>query len=110
MAGLPERHAPGRGGAGEGDIGARLGASPIAVSTDAYDRRCHPADPDHARRPPRRGAVPRRGRTTFTELLLGAATARGGHVTDAILAAGLSRGWTTYDWFLQRGRWAWLAV
>ena len=55
-------------------------------------------------------AVPRRARTTFTELLIGAATTRGGHVTDAILAAGLSRGWTTYYWFLQRGRWAWLAV
>src|SRR5690242_20833104 len=56
------------------------------------------------------GAVPRRARTTFTELLLGAATTRGGHVTDAILAAGLSRSWTSYYWFLQRGRWAWLAV
>src|SRR4051794_6354843 len=55
-------------------------------------------------------AVPRRTRTTFTELLLGAATTRGGHVTDAILAAGLSRSWTSYYWFLQRGRWAWLAV
>src|SRR3954451_19362341 len=55
-------------------------------------------------------AVPRRARTTFTELLLGAATTRGGHVTDAILAAGLSRSWTTYSWFLQRGRWTWLAV
>jgi hypothetical protein len=55
-------------------------------------------------------AVPRRARTTFTELLLGAATTRGGHVTDAILAAGLSRSWTSYYWFLQRGRWAWLAV
>src|SRR3954467_4724239 len=55
-------------------------------------------------------AVPRRARTTFTELLLGAAVTRGGHVTDAILAAGLSRSWTTYFWFLQRGRWAWLAV
>src|SRR3954467_14490296 len=55
-------------------------------------------------------AVPRRARTTFTELLLGAATTRGGHVTDAILAAELSRSWTTYYWFLQRGRWAWLAV
>src|SRR3954451_3451875 len=55
-------------------------------------------------------AVPRRARTTFTELLLGAATARGGHVTDAILGAGLSRSWTTYYWFLQRGRWAWLAA
>src|SRR3954452_505236 len=55
-------------------------------------------------------AVPRRARTTFTEPLLGAATTRGGHVTDAILAAGLSRSWTTYYRFLQRGRWAWLAV
>ena len=55
-------------------------------------------------------AVPRRARTTFTEPLLGAAVTRGGHVTDAILAAGLSRAWTSYYWFLQRGRWAWLAV
>src|SRR3954451_16588887 len=55
-------------------------------------------------------AVPRRARTTFAELLLGAATTRGGHVTDAILAAGLSRSWTTDSWFLQRGRWTWLAV
>src|SRR3954447_8308156 len=55
-------------------------------------------------------AVPRRARTTFTELLLGAATTRGGHVTDAILAAGLSRSWTSYYWFLQRGRRVWLAV
>src|SRR5690349_18375200 len=55
-------------------------------------------------------AVPRRARTTFTELLIGAAITRGGHVTDAILAAGLSRSWTSYYWFLQRGRWAWLAV
>src|SRR3954453_709272 len=55
-------------------------------------------------------AVPRRARPPFPELLLGAATTRGGHVTDAILAAGLSRSWTSYDWFLQRGRWTWLAV
>src|SRR4051812_50170162 len=55
-------------------------------------------------------AVPRRARTTFTELLLGAAPPRGGHVPDAILAAGLSRSWTSYYWFLQRGRWVWLAV
>src|SRR5215207_5120328 len=55
-------------------------------------------------------AVPRRARTTFAELLIGAASTRGGHVTDAILAAGLSRSWTSYYWFLQRGRWAWLAV
>jgi DDE superfamily endonuclease len=56
------------------------------------------------------GAVPRRLRTTFTELLIGAAVTRGGHVTDAILAVGLSRAWTTYYWLLERGRWSWLAV
>src|SRR5919112_814612 len=55
-------------------------------------------------------AVPARARTTFTELLVGTATTRGGHVTDAILAAGLARSWTTYYWFLEYGRWAWLAV
>jgi hypothetical protein len=32
-------------------------------------------------------AVPARARTTFAELLVGAATTRGGHVTDAILGA-----------------------
>jgi hypothetical protein len=56
------------------------------------------------------GAVPGRARATFTELLLGAAVTRGGHVTDAILAVGLSRGWTTYYWLLERGRWSWLPV
>jgi hypothetical protein len=52
-------------------------------------------------------AVPARARTTFTELLVGAATTRG--VTDAILAVGLTRSWTTYYWFIEYGRWAWLA-
>src|SRR3954464_11244249 len=55
-------------------------------------------------------AVPARTRTTFTELLVGATPTRGGHVTDAILAAGLTRSWTTYYWFIEYGRWAWLAV
>src|SRR5215218_8356858 len=55
-------------------------------------------------------AVPGRARATFTELLIGAAVTRGGHVTDAILAVGLSRGWTTYYWLLERGRWPWLPV
>src|SRR5206468_3924663 len=107
MAGLPERHAPGR---------------LRAVSRRASARRPSPVRPMPTTTavpvPPilttlvgrLAEAVPRRARTTFTELLLGAATTRGGHVTDAILAAGLSRGWTTYYWFLQRGRWAWLAV
>ena len=55
-------------------------------------------------------AVPARARTTFLELLLGAAASRSGHVTDAILTSGVSRGWTTYFWFLERGRWSWLQV
>ena len=55
-------------------------------------------------------AVPGRARATFTELLIGAAVTRGGHVTDAILAIGLSRAWTTYYWLLERGRWSWLPV
>ena len=54
--------------------------------------------------------VPARARTTFLDLLLGAAASKGGHVTDAILAAGLSRGWSTYYWFLEQGRWSWLRV
>ena len=41
-------------------------------------------------------AVPARVRTTFLELLISAAATKGGHVTDAILAIGLPRAWTTY--------------
>ena len=55
-------------------------------------------------------AVPARVRTTFLELLIGAAATKGGHVTDAILAIGLPRAWTTYYWFLEYGRWSWLQV
>src|SRR3954452_22942123 len=55
-------------------------------------------------------AVPARARTTFLELLLGAAATKSGHVTDAILSSGVSRCWTTYFWFLERGRWSWLQV
>src|SRR3954447_8615734 len=55
-------------------------------------------------------AVPARGRATFLDLLLGAAATKSGHVTDAILASGLSRGWSTYYWFLEQGRWSWLWV
>jgi hypothetical protein len=55
-------------------------------------------------------AVPARVRATFLDLLLGAAATKGSHVTDAILAGGLSRGWRTYDWFLEQGRWSWLRV
>ena len=55
-------------------------------------------------------AVPARARTTFLELLVGAAATKGGHLTDAILASGLARAWTTYYWFLEYGRWSWRHV
>jgi len=55
-------------------------------------------------------AVPGRARPTFTELLIGATVTTGGHVTEALLAVGLSRVWTTYYWLLERGRWSWLRV
>ena len=55
-------------------------------------------------------AVPARARPTFLERLLGAAATKSGHVTDAILTSGASRSWTTYFWFLERGRWSWLQV
>ena len=55
-------------------------------------------------------AVPARARTTFLDLLLGAAVSKGGHVTGAILAGGLSRGGSTYYWFLEQGRWSWLRI
>jgi DDE superfamily endonuclease len=55
-------------------------------------------------------AVPSRARATFLDLLIGAAVTKSGHVTDAILAVGLSRSWTTYDGLLERGRWSWLRV
>src|SRR3954451_4920981 len=55
-------------------------------------------------------ALPRRARATFTELLIGAAVTRGGHLTDAIIAGGLSRSRDTYRWLLEHGRWSWLSV
>src|SRR6201996_4173357 len=55
-------------------------------------------------------AVPARARATFLDLLLGTAATKGGHVTDAILAAGLSRGGSTYYWFLEQERWSWLRI
>jgi hypothetical protein len=55
-------------------------------------------------------AVPTRARRTFVELLLGAASSRGGHVTDAILASGVSRGWKRCYWLIECGRWSWLRV
>jgi hypothetical protein len=55
-------------------------------------------------------AIPLRSRWTFTEVLVGAAVTVSGHITDAIVAAGHSRAWITYFWFVERARWSWLAL
>ena len=55
-------------------------------------------------------AIPSRGRWTFTELLVGAAVTLSGHITDAIVAAGHTRTWITYFWFVEHARWSWLAL
>lgn len=55
-------------------------------------------------------AIPRRARWTFTELLVGAAVTVSGHLTEAIAAAGHSRAWITYYWFVEHARWSWLAL
>jgi hypothetical protein len=59
---------------------------------------------------PLAAAIPKRGRWTFTELLIGAAVTISGHITDAIIAAGHTRRWISYYWFVERARWSWLAL
>ena len=107
MAGLPVRREPWRVRSVEAGIGARRGAPALAGPSHAHDRR--PADPDHARRPPRRGRAAAR-----PDHLRRAAARRRDHPRRPRHrrdpGGGLSRSWTTYYWFLQHGRWAWLAV
>lgn len=55
-------------------------------------------------------AIPLRSRWTFTEVLVGAVVTTSGHITDAIVAAGHSRAWITYFWFVEHARWSWLAL
>jgi len=55
-------------------------------------------------------AVPDRLRRTFVEILVGSAVTEHGHVTDAISAAGHTRGWSTYYWLVDNAHWSWLAV
>jgi hypothetical protein len=43
-------------------------------------------------------------------LLVGAAVTLSGHITDAIVAAGHTRRWITYFWFVESARWSWLAL
>src|SRR5215213_5349059 len=50
------------------------------------------------------GTIPGPGRSTITELILGALLGGGGHVTQAVLALTPRRGWQAYYWMLERGR------
>ncbi|MCW2240785.1 hypothetical protein [Azospirillum canadense] len=59
---------------------------------------------------PLAAAVLGRACTTFTEVLIGPAVTKGGNVTDARLAVGLSWPWTSIALLLQRGRWFSLRV
>jgi hypothetical protein len=49
-------------------------------------------------------STPAPAQATLAELLIGALLARGGHVTQAILAVTPRLGWQAYHWMLERGR------
>ena len=47
---------------------------------------------------------------TFIELLIGAMLTSTGFVTDAYLILDMSRHWSSYYKWLEKGRWSWLAL
>ena len=49
-------------------------------------------------------SIPGVARSTLAELIVGALLARGGPVTQAVLALTPRRGWQAYHWMLARGR------
>jgi len=55
-------------------------------------------------------ALPPRSIGTFIELLVGAMLTSSGFVTDAYLMLDMSRHWSSYYKWLQKGRWSWLAL
>ena len=55
-------------------------------------------------------ALPKRVIRTYTELLIGAIVSGSGHITQALLAVGHQRHYTTYYWLLENGRWSWLSI
>ncbi len=55
-------------------------------------------------------ALPLRSTGTFIELLIGSMLTPTGFVTDAYLILDMSRHWTSYYKWLQKGRWSWLAL
>jgi len=55
-------------------------------------------------------ALPLRSVGTFLELLIGAMLTSSGFVTDAYLMLDMSRHWSSYYKWLEKGRWSWLAL
>ena len=70
----------------------------------------HSAHPGQRHRVHCRGLCQHGGAPPSSTCCWGAAATKSGQVTDAILASGLARGWSTYYWFLEQGRWSWLRV
>lgn len=55
-------------------------------------------------------ALPIRIRATFTELLIGVIIAKSGHLTQALLAGGFSKHYSTYYRLITEGKWSWLKL
>ena len=51
--------------------------------------------------------IPMRLASTYMELLIGILMSSGGHVTDALLAVGHRKKFSTYYWLLTHGKWKW---
>jgi hypothetical protein len=54
--------------------------------------------------------IPHRAVSTYVELLIGAVLSGTGHVTDAMLAVGHQKHFTTYYKMLSLGQWSWIAI
>ena len=55
-------------------------------------------------------ALPIRVCSTYVELLIGAIISRSGHITDALLAVGHQKHFSTYYWLIEKAKWSWLGV
>lgn len=55
-------------------------------------------------------AVPGRVVCTYAELLIGAIISGSGHVTEALLAVGHQKHFSTYYWLIDNAMWSWLKV
>lgn len=55
-------------------------------------------------------SLPVRVVATYAELLIGALISRSGHVTDALLAVGHQKHFTTYYWLIENAKWSWFKV